>query len=116
MTRREVFQALVAAGVVAVLRPPLTTAYTHSPEEEDPMPSLMMELLELDAPTWHAIPVEKRHLLMAALYEAWGDDPDVIQHLSQAVATQDRRELRALYETLQQRARVWAKALECASP
>jgi hypothetical protein len=108
VTRRDF---LAAIGVALIATPLIRPAVAYEPEEEDDMASLMATLLDLSDAQYHTIDATKRHLLMAALYEAWGDDPEVVKLLAQSVMDISAPRLRELHAVLKAKAQTWFAAL-----
>jgi putative SOS response-associated peptidase YedK len=110
MNRREFLAG--ASAISLALMVPLPSA--GSSHKEYTMPSLMAVLLDMTDDQFHAIDPDKRHLMMAALYEVWNDDPDVVELLVGAVTEQSPPLLRELHDRLKTQAQRWYQAVNCA--
>jgi hypothetical protein len=109
MNRREFLAG--ASAISLALMVPLPSAGSY--HKEYSMPSLMAVLLDMTDDQFHAIHQDKRHLLMAALYEVWNDDPEVVELLAGAVSEQSPRLLRDLHARLKEQAQAWYQAVTC---
>jgi hypothetical protein len=110
MNRREFLAG--ASAISLALMVPLPSAGSY--HKEYSMPSLMAVLLDMTDDQFHAIDADKRHLLMAALYEVWNDDPEVVELLVGAVTEQSPPLLRELHDRLKTQAQRWYQAVNCA--